>query len=278
MGRPECWSLQPRSKRSGRRRSGSRQWSSTPWPRSAGSLCSHTSRCRVAVRVDAFAIRLRRRSGMEAADMGVRLCQSVARSLYTCLAIVAVPCFAFALAAYEIRSWIPTLALWWMKPWLDRTILFVLSRAAFGQHTSVGDLWRAKRQVWFGQFLRTLTLRRLSPWRSFTQPVYQLEGQHGSKLAKRVRQIRSGHTGAALLATTAFSLMETFVLISLLALVSAFSPKGSEPDFFALFNDTASDWMRIVVAFVYAAVIFALEPFYVAIGFALYLNRRVELE
>ena len=73
-------------------------------------------------------------------------------------------------------SWLPTLVIWWLKPWLDRTILFVLSRAAFGQTTTPGDLWRAQRHVWWRQFLFTLTVRRLSPWRSFTQPVYQLEG------------------------------------------------------------------------------------------------------
>ena len=59
---------------------------------------------------------------------------------------------------------------------MDQTILFVLSRAAFGQPTALGDLWNAQRRVWWSQLPLSLTLRRLSPWRSFTQPVYQLEG------------------------------------------------------------------------------------------------------
>jgi hypothetical protein len=37
-------------------------------------------------------------------------------------------------------------------------------------------------------------------------------------------------------------------------------------------------WMSLAFAAVYSAVVLFVEPFYVASGFALYLNRRVELE
>ena len=108
---------------------------------------------------------------MEAADLGVRLCQSAAREVYLCYCVTALPVFAVSLATYEIATWLPLLLIWWFKPWLDRTVLFVLSRAAFGQATTVGDLIRNQRHVLWGQLLLSLTLRRLSPWRSFTQPV-----------------------------------------------------------------------------------------------------------
>jgi len=80
--------------------------------------------------------------------------------------------------------------IWWAKPWLDRTILFVLSRAAFRQPSSPAVLWRAQRDVWWRQLLFTLSIRRLSLWRSFTQPVYQLEGGSIRESGARVRQIR----------------------------------------------------------------------------------------
>jgi hypothetical protein len=44
-----------------------------------------------------------------------------------------------ALSLYEVASWWPMTLLWWSKPWLDRTVLFVLARAAFGQQTTLGD-------------------------------------------------------------------------------------------------------------------------------------------
>ena len=128
------------------------------------------------MQVDALAVRLRPRTAAEAADLGVRLCQSAAPAVYRCHLMVALPTMALCLASFEIASWLPTLLIWCAKPWLDRTILFVLSRAAFGQHTVAADVWREQRHVWWSQLLFTLTVRRLSPWRSLTQPVYQLEG------------------------------------------------------------------------------------------------------
>ena len=43
------------------------------------------------MQVDALAIRLRPRSPLEAADFGVRLCQSAARSVSACYVLAAVP-------------------------------------------------------------------------------------------------------------------------------------------------------------------------------------------
>src|SRR3979490_3596562 len=88
---------------------------------------------------------MRPRTPMEAADLGVRLCQSAARQVYLCYWVVGLPVVALSLATYEIAGWLPGLLIWWAKPWLDRTILFVLSRAAFGQTTAVADLLRAQR-------------------------------------------------------------------------------------------------------------------------------------
>src|ERR1044071_2039658 len=118
------------------------------------------------MQVDSIAVRLRPRSAMESTDLGVRLCQHAARSVYVCYAIVAVPLIALSLASYEIASWLPGTLIWCAKPWLDRTILFVLSRAAFGQSTRPIDVWQAQRDVWWRQLLFTWTVRRLSLWRS----------------------------------------------------------------------------------------------------------------
>lgn len=231
------------------------------------------------MQVDAFAIRLRRRANMEAADLGVRLCQHAARSVFPCYLVAAIPIVLLALASLELAIWAPTMVLWWAKPWLDRTVLFVLSRAAFGQSTSVRDLWQTQRAVWWKQLLLTLTWRRLSPWRSFTQPVYQLEGLAGFKVRKRVLQIRSGHSGTSLLMTSAFSLVELALSFALLSLVLWFIPGEQQLDLVAIFlEDGYESQLDLAYAAAYALTIAFLEPFYVAAGFALYLNRRVELE
>lgn len=231
------------------------------------------------MQVDAFAIRLRRRDKMEAADLGVRLCQASARSVFTCYLIVAAPVMLLALASFELAYWAPALVLWWAKPWLDRTVLFVLARAAFGQTTTTRDLWQAQRTVWWQQLFRTLTTRRLSPWRSLTQPVYQLEGLSGSKLRKRTAQIRSGHRNTAVLITSAFSFAALALCFALLSLVLWFVPGDLQFDWAGLFaGDDPTHMISLLYYAAYAVVVAFLEPFYVAAGFALYLNRRVELE
>ena len=226
------------------------------------------------MQVDALALRMRPRTGREATDLGVRLCQSVARSVFSCYAMVAVPFMALALAGVEIGAWVPFVAIWCAKPWLDRTILFVLSRAAFGQDTSASDLWRSQRDVWWSQFLFTWTIRRLSIWRSFTQPVYQLEGVPVWKASARVRQIRRRGAGSALVMTSVFSLSELSLTTALVSLLFWLAPAGQAPDLVGLMS--GSLWLLIAGA--YAISVLFLEPFYVAAGFAMYLNRRAELE
>jgi hypothetical protein len=231
------------------------------------------------VQVEAFAVRLRPRTPLEAADLGVRLCQSTARSVYRCYGIVALPVMVLALASFEIANWLPALLIWCAKPWLDRTILFVLSRAAFGQRTTVADVWRAQRQVWWGQFLFTWTIQRLSLWRSIAQPVYQLEGLSIWKARARVRQIRHRNTGSALMMTHAFSVSETALTFALISLVFFwFAPSGRSPLGFELLSGEAPVFVRVTFPIAYAMAVLFLEPFYVGAGFAIYLNRRAELE
>jgi hypothetical protein len=199
--------------------------------------------------------------------------------VFPCYLAVLVPVTAISLASFGIAAWLPILVLWWLKPWLDRTILFTLSRAAFGQATRPADLWREQRQVWWSQWFLTLTWRRLSPWRSFTQPVYQLEGLQGAELRARVRQIRSGRGRAATGISSAFGCAETSVLVALVSLMAWFTPTGTGQGVLSqIFTGGSSGWVDFVLSIAYAVTIGFVEPFYVAAGFALYLNRRAELE
>jgi hypothetical protein len=182
------------------------------------------------------------------------------------------------MACYQIAAWLPAVVLWLAKPWLDRTILFVLSRAAFGQRTSVGQLWEARGQVWWQQLIMTWTWRRLSPWRSFTQPVYQLEGLRGRALHQRVAQIRRGRSGAASLLTFVFASAEPLLAVGLVLLALWFAPEGYAPNLSTLWLGRANASTDLVLQGAYALVVLFLEPFFVAAGFAMYLNRRAELE
>ena len=195
-----------------------------------------------------------------------------------CYALAAVPVLLLAVASYQSASWLPGVVIWWLKPWLDQSILFVLSRAAFGQTTTPGDLWRARRQVWWRQLLFTLTVRRLSPWRSLTQPVYGLEGLSIRQAHGRVRQIRRRAGGPALLVTHAFSMAETALTVALISLLFWLAPSGLAPTFEQVLGGEDTGAVALIVNCAYPVAALFMEPFYVAAGFAMYLNRRVELE
>jgi hypothetical protein len=192
--------------------------------------------------------------------------------------MVAVPLIGVALVSCEIATWLPGLVIWWAKPWLDRTILFVLSRAAFGVATAPADVWRAQRQVWWRQFLFTWTVRRLSPWRSLTQAVYQLEGFSIFKSSPRIRRIRSRAMGPAALITTVFSLLEIALSMAVFSLVFWLAPTGTAPRLDEIAVGEAPRFVLLALPMSYAITVLFLEPFYVAAGFGMYLNRRAELE
>lgn len=230
------------------------------------------------MRVDALALQLRPRPMAEAADLGVLLVRTHARSVWRSYTPVLAVVLLAALATYEIAPWLPATIIFWLKPWLDRSLLFVLSRAVFGQETRFADLWNNRGPVWWSQWLGALTTRRLSPWRSFTQPIHQLEGQRGKARRKRRDQLLKAKRGAAGGMHFAFAQVEIALYVGATALIVLLAPEGSHADVFAWLADAQADGNALVFGLVYGAIVLFLEPFYVAAGFAMYLNRRVELE
>ena len=230
------------------------------------------------MRVDGIDVVLRPRPMAEAADLGAALVRRHAASVWGTFLPVYLPALALILCTAGIATWLPGLLIFCLKPWFDRTLLFVLSRAVFGQSTRFADLWQQRGQVLGSQWLRTLTWRRLSPWRSFTQAIDQLEGQRGSGRRKRRAQLLQGRSGAATGMQVAFAHAEMALYLGLLSLALWFAPEGSVRQTFGWLTDTDSTLASVLYAMGYAAAVGALEPFYVAAGFAMYLNRRVELE
>jgi len=227
------------------------------------------------------AIELRHRSMSEASDLGVALARSLWPSLWLRFLPVYACVVALAFACSVFHTWMPSLLLFLFKPWLDRTLLFVLSRAVFGRSTSRADLWRHRKAVWGSQLWTTFVRARLSPWRSFVMPVVQLEGQRGMARRQRRRLMLRGWRFSAAGMHLAFYMAEFSLNLGLAAGIVLLVPQGVQSNVFELFADWLfrdSTSFDLVMAGAYAVAVFVLEPFYVAAGFAMYLNRRVELE
>jgi hypothetical protein len=230
------------------------------------------------MKVDAIRLDLRPRSMFEAADLGVRMVSAHRRSVWASCA----PVYAFVLlvsaAALPFGPLWAIVLLMCLKPWFDRSILFVLARAAFGEDTRFADLWAARGAVLVRGLLGALTIRRLSPWRSYVQPVLQLEGQRGKARRQRVARILGSHRGAALAMQSAFAMVETALAIGSISLVAWLAPGDDRGDWFASLFRGGSDWLAALSLLSFAVAVLVVEPFFVGAGFAMYLNRRVELE
>jgi hypothetical protein len=229
------------------------------------------------MQIESIALNLRPRTVWEGCDLGLRLLQSWLGPVFRCYLAVALPSLALCLAAGALAAWLPALLLWLAKPWLDRTILFVLSRALFGVTTRVGEVWAARESVWFASLGTTLTLQRLSASRSLLQPILQLEGLSGSALRSRLRQIAGGRRAVARAAGLAFVCAELAVLLSLLAVSLWLAPRSLGLVWDPIHSLPGSR-LVFLISLAYGATVAFLEPFYVAAGFGMYVNRRVALE
>jgi hypothetical protein len=234
-----------------------------------------------------IAIGLRRRSPWEAMDLGLTMLQRWWRQVYVPHLLFALPVMALALggAWWLERAWFALVVIWWMKPAYDRVVLHVLSRAVFGELPTTRAVFGAAKQ-WLRTGLFSALLFRLWPdtTRSFSLPVRQLEGQSG-RAGRERRAVLGRRVGSyATWLTLTCLMIEIFVLMSSFGLITElFLPAkaGEGRGLFELMFGDAEDTGSVFGfddAFAYAAAVLLLEPFYVAAGFGLYLNRRTLLE
>ena len=219
-------------------------------------------------------------------DLGLAMLQRWWRRTYAAHLIVALPLVAAALgAAWGFgRPWVALLLIWWLKPLYDRVVLHVLSRAVFGELQGVRQVLGAARE-WLGTGLvPALLWRALWPdlSRSFSLPVRQLEGQAGragrERRAVLARRIGS-YAGWLTLTCALFELLlyKSFGQAAQL-LLPAKAAEGASLLQVLYRGADVGGLFTYADALTYAVAVVLLEPFYVAAGFGLYLNRRTLLE
>ncbi len=226
---------------------------------------------------------LRPRSSHEAIDLGFAMVRRWARPVWGAWFTTVIPVWIVILAATWSVPWVGLLLIWWLKPAWERVPLHVLSRALFGATPDRRALLRALPGLWLRRMLGPLTLYRLSPTRVFSAPISQLEGLSGQPALARRRVLVRGDDGTAALSLMLAGLcIETTVAVGLLGMVLAMLPDspstGLEVLATAWVDGTAPAWLVPLPALSWLAALTVVEPFVVAGGFALYLNRRTALE
>jgi hypothetical protein len=230
-----------------------------------------------------IAIALRRRTPWEAMDLGLAMLQRWWRPVYAAHAAVFLPLAGLIIAAgwaFDLL-WVSMLLVWWLEPLYDRVALHVLSRAVFGEVAPIGFLKQPSQYL--AGLPWALTFGRFDLARSFNLPVRQLEGSRGREASARRGVLGRRTRSYAVWLTMVWVHFEAILLFSAAGLADLLLPAQAE----RARGDDGAFWADLLEALgrttpedvlVYAAVIFLLEPFFVAAGFALYLNRRTLLE
>lgn len=170
-------------------------------------------------------------------------------------------------------------AVWWLKPVFDRLPLYIISQALFGSPVSalaaLKQFFTQNRYDW----MAWITLRRLSPTRSFDMPVTVLEQSSGAARNSRIGVLHRKHSSAATWLTLTGVHLEGFLLIAAFILIYLFIPEqvAANINWQPIFRgDTLElEWVSNVL---YLFIMAAVAPFYIVSGFCLYVGRRIELE
>ncbi len=233
------------------------------------------------MRLEDMAIALRPRTAMEAVDLGYAMVQTWWKDVLAAWCAVYLP----VVLLVNLLCWkMPVLAMfiiWWLKPAFDRVVLQVLASATFGAMPTLRQTMRALPRLWWGNGLfAALTYARFNLARSFTLPVTQLEGSRGNIRRQRRRILGREGWGAAVWLTVLSMHFEFILMVSCYLLVDLFMPQEQNFRFAwaSLFNAQMSNAALFAGNAVNALVLCLLEPFYVAAGFAIYLNCRSAIE
>jgi hypothetical protein len=234
------------------------------------------------MRLDDLQVELRPRSPWEAVELGSALLRRHARAVWMPWLVCSLPVFA---AANAIAWWfdaIPwaALVLWWFKPVFDRVPVFVLSRAVFGAVPTQRQTLAAQRSWGWRAMLGYLTWRRFGMARALYLPIDLLEG--GVHAGARRRVIGGSVRSVGVMLTLACMHFELALALGMLALSLLFVPfeflSDSANALWTTFAHQPPKWAQVLWNGVAWMATSAIEPFYVAAGFGLYLNRRTQLE
>jgi hypothetical protein len=231
------------------------------------------------VQLDQLSVVLRQRNPWEAIDLGFAMVRQWWWDAYAAWLTVFVP-VAVASCLLLPPVWAFVLV-WWLNPATERVVLHVVASAVFGSRPRLRDTLRSFFSYARNGLIRSLLPPfRFSPTRAFDLPVRQLENARGRTARLRSKQLHRRAINQASWLTIVCMLFEAVVFFSLVGLYDLLVPAASQESFnaFEVFQATPDSARDYVVTALFLTALAMIEPFYVAGGFALYLNRRTALE
>ena len=226
-----------------------------------------------------MSIHLKPRNPWEAMDLGIRFVQRWWRPIFTPWLLYVSLLFITLHLAIPDNALLPQLVFWWLKPLHDRVLLFSMQKALLDQPATLTETLHALPSLLKNGLFLNLTLLRLDPARSFHLPIWQLEGLQGKPRRRRVKALGHRNNRYGFWLTLACLIVEWSFYLSPVLVVFLLLPAQLDFKFESLLtSQTGFYWLDIIDSLSFVAAIAIVEPFYVAAGFMLYINRRVQLE
>ena len=222
-------------------------------------------------------IRPRVRNNWEAIDLGFIMARSWWRVAFLTWFIPAFVTYCILTIIFIDSDWLAPVLTWWLKPLWDRGPLYVASRRLFGEDVSVRDFLKQMPRLYKTDLIPWLTWRRLSLTRSFDMPITLLEQLKGEPRRKRMHTLHLRSSNAATWLTLTCVHLEVLIWMGCLGFFMLLVPEQVDVNVMdlAITESTLAMLIENTLMFLCEALI---GPFYAIAGFALYINRRIELE
>lgn len=219
----------------------------------------------------------RPRNAWSAIDLGVVMARPYYWRMFFAWIVPALLVYLLSSMFFSDNLWLPICIIWWLKPLFERAILYTISREIFAEPVSLPKVWRNYWGIIKMDLFWWLTIRRFSPTRSFDLPVTMLEQLKGRARRVRLNTLhRRLSSGATWLLITCVHI-EGILVFGFYGLLYMLIPQGVEIDWLNVFEFQDATYEHIgnvITVLVWALV----APFYICSGFALYLQRRIDLE
>ncbi len=232
------------------------------------------------MKLDKISVEARPRNPWEAIDVGFQLPRVWFREVYIPWLVFIIPLIVIITIIFQSIPWLAGLVIWSLKPLYDRILLSIFSQRLFGDQQSTGDVLRSIPSLFKTGLLTNLTILRFNPSRSFHLPVWQLEGLRGKERQQRIRILSARIYSYPLWLTIVCMHLEALIYFTIMGMVYLFTPDQLNIDYYSffLYEEKPSIWILLLTNILLFTGMIIIEPFYVAAGFMLYINRRTRLE
>jgi hypothetical protein len=217
------------------------------------------------------------RSGWQAIDLGYLMATAWWRSLFVVGTLPALVLFIPLMIFFSGNPFWAGFIIWWLKPFWERLPLYFASRKIFAEQTTQSKVFLQTWSLFKRDTIPWLLWRRFSVHRAFNAPVTVLEGLTGNARRNRLNVLHGKYSDTAFANQMIGFCFELIVCFGIAFMIDFFIPDDFGFDTRSSTGDLilAGKWFFTICWFIAMMLVL---PFHTMAGFALYLNRRIELE